>query len=422
MQQASLRNWSVALARDERNRNVAMWIFLILLARTTLAAPIRAFIPFFWYIPDLFMLIAFGFLLNNGLRYSVMKTVLFVTALVTLMLYALLNSAFVDVVLQTRQIGYVILACLVGMGTRSSSQTLPRAIILLGITAMIGVYWDYLFKVPWAGAVFSGALQAREVSREWWGAGGMRRLSGFGLSSTDTSAIIAVGCLTACAFLRSKLLGILMCAAAIHTLLLTTQKATAGWLIVLVAVYYLPALMSGRANAARKGPVLILKGLAIAGLVGCLMVPIISYGLRLGQIMDVDAPTLDQRTAEVWPTIIPYLLSFPEFLLGYGMGAIGFTASNPDLRLCDNMFLYIAMSFGVPIALAVFIAGGVALWRAPARFERDSYALAVAALLILNGITANVLGSGGVNGIYLGFAIGLLLRPRPRGERRSAPA
>lgn len=397
-----------------------MWLFVVLLVRTTIAAPIRAFVPSIWYIPDFLMLIAFGVLLNRGLRYSVVKTLVFTSSLLVLVVYALMTNAAVDVALQARQIGYILLACLVGMGVRSGRQTVAYVIVALGVVAMVGIYWDYFFKVPWAGAVFSGALQAREVAREWWSAGGARRLSGFGISSTDTSAIIAVGCLTACALLRNRFLGILYSGLAVHTLLLTTQKATAGWVIITVGVYYLPILFSPRGGQPKPVSMAILKTLAIAGLVGCILFPIIAYQIRLSELFGVDAPTLDQRTADVWPTIIPLLLKFPQFLFGYGMGAIGSTATNPDLFLCDNMFLFVALNFGVPIAVSLFIAAGVALWKAPLRAERDGYALAVAALLILNGITANVLGAGGVNGIYLGFAIGLLLRPKPRSGGRTS--
>ena len=416
----TLRNWSVSLAREDRTRNIAMWLFVVLLVRTTIAAPIRAYVPFLWYVPDFLMLIAFAALFVYGVRYSIVKTLIFVSVLGILIAYALLNNAFVDVALQTRQIGYILLACLVGMGVRSSSQAVARAIVLLGIIAIIGVYWDYLFQVPWAGAVFSGALQAREVAREWWSSGGVRRLSGFGISSTDTSAIIAVGCLTACSLLRSRFLGIAYCVLAVHTLLLTTQKATAGWVIVMVGVYYAPKVFSLRRGRDHAAPMFILKTLAVVGLIGCVMIPLITYQIRLSDMFGFAAPTLDQRTAEVWPTVIPMLLSFPQFLLGYGMGAVGGTATDARLLLCDNMFLFVALNFGVPIALATFLAGGVALWKTPLRADRDAYALAVAALLILNGITANVLGAGGVNGTYLGFAIGLLLRPKPRMSGRAA--
>lgn len=414
----SVRNWSVSVAREDRTRNVAMWLFLVLLFRTTIAAPIRAFVPILWYIPDFLMLAAFAVLFTYGLRYSVLKTISPVSLLAVLIVYALLNNSFVAVALQTRQIGYVLLACLVGMGVRSNSQTVSRAIVILGAVAIVGIYWDYFFRVPWAGAVFSGALQPAEVAREWWSAAGERRLSGLGIASTETSAIIAVGCITACSHIRNRLLGVLYCILAVHTLLLTTQKATAGWVIVLVAVYYLPTLFSRRGGRPNALPLLILKTLAITGLVGCVLVPLMMYQVRLSDLFGVAAPTLDQRTAEVWPTIIPMLLSFPQFLLGYGMGAVGGTATDARLFLCDNMFLYLALNFGVPIALAIFLTGGFALWKAPLRSDRDSYALAVAALLILNGITANVLGAGGVNGTYLGFAIGLLLRPKPRGGSR----
>ena len=418
----TVRDWSLAIAREDKTRQLAMWLFMTLLIRTAIAAPIRAYAPVLWYMPDLAMLIAFAAFLSYGLRFNVVKALIFVLAVVLLVGYALLTNPVVAVVLQTRQFGYILLACLVGMGVRSTSLTVQRAIVIIGVVAIVGVYIDYFFKVPWAGAIFSGGLQPAEVSKEWLSDNGVRRLSGFGISSTDTSALIAVGCISACALIKNRLLGIVYCLCAVHALLLTTQKATAGWLFIVVGIYYAPAVLLRRRGDSKSASLMALKTLAIVGLICVILVPVLAFQLRLGEIIGVHAPTLDQRTAEVWPTIIPLLLKFPQSLLGYGMGAIGSTATNPDLALCDNMFLYVALSFGIPIALGVFFVGGVGLWKAPLRPDSDSYTLAVAAMLILNGITANVLGAGGVNGTYLGFAIGLLLRPKPQVRFRTPPS
>ena len=410
----AVRSWSIEVARDERSRSIVLGILLVLLFRQTIAAPIRAYVPFFWYIPDVFMLGAFLILIYVGAKERVLAMLIFTGFVLILVGYAMVANPIVDVVLQARQVGYVILAAFAGMGIRRGNQFIAKAIVVAGGLAILGVYYDYLIGVPWANAVFEGALQTKEVSREWWGNGGERRLSGFGLASTDTAVVIAVGALTMCAVTQSRIriASALFAAAAVHTLLLTTQKATAAWLVIVLLVAYAVPLLMPRRNSFGSAP--FLRILAVGGLCACILVPMIFFGARLGQDFSVNAPTLDQRTSEVWPAAIPMLGQFPQLLLGYGLGAVGQTATIPSLALVDNMFLFIALMVGAPLTLLIFAVSAYGLWKAPMRDPLDFSALAMAALLILNGITANMVGTGGVGSMFLGMAIGILLRPTRR--------
>ncbi|WP_132909514.1 hypothetical protein [Sphingomonas sp. BK235] len=405
------------MARDERARAIVVAIFLSLVFRNTMAAPIRAYAAPLWYVPDLFVLIGFGALTYVGARERVIPWLVFTGLFVLLIVYGVVNNPPLDVLMQGRQVAYVVLAAFAGIGVRHGNQLLARAIVVAAAVAIIGIYWDNFFKVPWSGAAFEGALRTAGVARDW-SANGVRRLSGFGLASGDTSILISAGAIAMCGLTRNRLtiVSAIFAALAVHTVLLTTQKATAGWLMItLFAAFVTPLINFKREGFASAK---FLRVLGMSGLIGCILVPILFSGVRFSELLSVQAPTLDQRMNDVWPVAMSYLLRFPQALLGYGLGAIGEVARVDDLVMIDNMFLFTALLVGIPLALLLFGFTLYAFWTAAIRDAVDYTALALATLLVLNGITANIIASGGVGSMFLGMSFGLLLRP----TRRSAPA
>jgi hypothetical protein len=416
----AMRQWSTELARDERAKKIIQWALLVLIFRQAIAAPIRAYAPVVWYLPDIGVGIGFAAMVYLGLRNRVVAFLALTGLILALIVYSLMLNPVGAVALSARNFAYVVLAVLAGIGVRRGDQTMTVGIAVAGGIAILGIYYDYLFEVPWAGAVFSGVLQTGDVAREWFG-GGVRRLSGLGIASTDTAVIIAVGALACCALTESRIrvVSAIYAAAAVHTLLLTTQKATAGWLFVVLAVAYVAPLLRFRASGFQSAPVL--RWLGIAGLLGAILVPPLFLNIRFGEMMSVEAETLDMRTALIWPAVIPMLWSIPQAIIGYGMGGVGQTATIEALHTVDNMFLYTALTLGLPLTLAIFALGVRAFQKASVRDATDFSALAMATIVVLNGITANVLATGGVAGIYLGFAIGCLLRPTRRSRSETAP-
>lgn len=417
-----MRTWSIELARDERAKAVIQWTFLILVYRQVIAAPIRAFVPFAWYIPDLGVGVGFAAIIYLGLRNRVVPLVVATALTALFVLYALMLHPLGAVALAVRNVAYVMLAVFAGIGVRRGDRLLINGIAIGGAISILGVYYDHFFEVPWSDAVFSGVLQTAEVSRQWWGGGGIRRLSGFGISSTDTAVLIAVGALAMCGITQSRIriVSALYAAAAVHTLILTTQKATAGWLFLVLLLAYIAPLLRFRMSGFQSAN--LLRMLGIAGLIGCILVPPIFFGMRLGVEFKVEADSLDERMAEVWPAVIPMLWSFPETLIGYGLGGVGQTATNESLATVDNMFLYMALNLGVPLTLVIFGMSAWAFLKTSIRDAVDFSALTIASILVLNGITANIWGAGGIGSIYLGFAIGCLMRPTRRSSAEAEPA
>jgi|GEM_PF-3768430 len=407
---ASFGRWSAEVARDNRARAVVTWVAIILIFRQTLAAPIRAYVPALWYGADLLMGLALLVVVAMGLRSRVISVLVAVGLVGLLVTYsAILNTPFAAAT-GIRGLGYILLAYFAALGMRRSGSPLPLALVAAAIISMIGVYWEDFFHVPWAGIQFEGVGGTADVSRQWT-SDGVRRLSGFGIGSTDTSIIIAAGTLVFFGLTRNRvrISNLAFCAVAVHTLILTTQKATAAWLIITALAAYISPIIAFRLNGFQAARVL--KPLGIAGLVLCIAVPPLFAGVEFGHMFGLNTPTLDQRMDEVWPGVMPYIFKFPQILLGYGLGGIGPFASNPSLSMVDNMFLFTALSIGLPLTIALFLIAARAIWAVRVRDGVDFSALAIVTLLILNGITANIVVSGAVASIFLGYGIGCLLRP-----------
>ncbi|MBW6531659.1 hypothetical protein KZ820_13020 [Sphingomonas sp. RRHST34] len=414
---SSFRGWSVGVASGERVRRVVTWVTIVLIFRQTFAAPIRAFAPFLWYVPDVLMAGALLAIAATGMRDKIVSVLVSVAALSVLVVYSLLSNSGFAVALAVRGLGYILLAFFAGLGVRRGDKLLPVALVAAAAISIAGVYYDALFTVPWAGMTFEGFGGSADAARQWSADGG-RRLSGLGIASTDTSVIIAAGTLVFLGLTQNRLrpASALFCVAAVHALLLTTQKATAGWLIITVLTAYVAPLVGFRRAGFHASA--LLRPLGALGLAASMLVPPIFAGVDFSAALRVNAATLDQRMVEVWPRVLPHLFDVPQMLLGFGLGGIGATGARPDLAMIDNMFLYVALTLGLPATLALFAIAARALLATPLRDGVDFSALALVTLLALNGITANIVVAGAVGSVFLGYAVGCLLRPLRRSRSR----
>jgi hypothetical protein len=403
------------IVRDSRAKLLLVATVLVLLFRQSIAAPIRAYVPSAWYLPDLLLgvgLLAFVYLAAKSRIQVLLWASLAFGVLIGL---SLLTNPPVSVAVSARQVLYLFMAVLCGyIGSQGRAQ-INKSIIALALIATAGVYLDHFIRVPWAGMRFSGALDTVDVSREWWGEGGTRRLAGFGLASTDTSVIIAAGMLvmlgTSIGRIRMWQLGAF--AAAVYAILLTTQRSTAiafsAVSLLLITATFSRALIDPRSL------IKVLKVATIAALVTAVLAPVFLYGFKPSDL-GISAPTLQQRTSEVWPTVIAHLVSSVQTFFGFGFGAVGETGGVESFRLVDNAFLYATISFGLFGAIAMFAWAGLSVARARIWDTEDVTALAVICLCAINGITANVIAAGGVATVYVGIAIGTLSRPRRKSQ------
>ena len=401
-------------ARERRAGSLLLAAFLFLVGRQVMAAPVRAYAPFLWYIPDLISAVGVAAVVYLALRKMITPLVVFLVVFIALAGLSLISNPIESVALSMRQIIYFILAVLTGyVGTEGRSLAC-KVLVAFAVAAIIGVAYDDLIGVPWQGLLFEGVLDTKAVSREWWSSGGVRRIAGFGLSSGDTSVAIACGMilLAAATSTRPRIAFWALLAPSIWAILATTQKATCGAYLLVVLVMVGMRLIDTKHYLERTS--VALRTIALAALVMTMIAPFVLYGQRLGDL-GLPVETLDMRTAEVWPTVIPYLFGTMRVLVGFGFGGAGDLAQAKELLLIDNMFLFTTATVGVIIAIAGFLLVMRAVARVQVR-DRDSLGgLGIICLLCINGITANIVAAGGLGSLYLGFGIGLVSKP-VRGE------
>lgn len=400
-------------------RNIIVLTFLMLVFRQAVAAPIRAFVPLLWYIPDLVTAAALCCCIYIGLYKKIVPMLVVLAFFALFFMLSLLQNPLESVALSTRQVFYLAIAISAGYIGQRGRQFVATALAAIAVIAIVGVIYDYLFVVPWRGMLFSGALQTKAVAREWWSSGGQRRLAGFGLSSADTSVIIACGVifLSAVQDARTRLFFYLLYGPAVWAMLATTQKATCAAFIFVTAIALATRFsLGGDRDGAKAGA--IYKIVAVVAIIAAVLAPIALYQMDLGSLA-AKAPTLNQRINEVWPAVIERLLSSPASLWGYGFGAGADTATIPAFALVDNVFLFSVINFGLVVTALVFYWSCFAIVRLKIDDLEALGGMGVIALLTINGITANVVASGGLGSLLLGFAIGLVSRPKPNAKRMS---
>lgn len=418
-EQASSRLAVAQYVRHPYARNTIVLTFLILVLRQAMAAPVRAFVPVLWYVPDLITAVAVCCCIYIGLYKKIVPMIIFLMFFGLFFILSLLQNPLDSVALSTRQVVYLAIAILAGYIGQQGRQFVVTALGAMAVVAIVGVAYDYLFVVPWRGMLFSGALATKAVAREWWSSGGQRRLAGFGLSSADTSVIIACGVifLSAVQTARGRLFFYLLYAPAVWAMLATTQKATCAAFIFVTAIALATRLsLGGDRDGAKAGA--IYKIIAITAIIVSVLAPIALYQMDLGSLA-AKAPTLNQRINEVWPSVINKLVSSPAALWGYGFGAGADTATIPDFQLVDNIFLFSVINFGVVVTIILFSWSCFSIVRLKIGDLEALGGMGVITLLTINGITANVVASGGLGSLLLGFAIGLVSRPMRNTKGRS---
>lgn len=283
------------------------------------------------------------------------------------------------------------------------------AVLSLGVAASIGVLADDIIGFQWGAQTFSGILGERIIAREWWLQTGVRRLSGLGISSTNTAhMIVCVGllCLPLLA-LRSRLIALVAAALFLCAAYLTQQRASLAWFAVLMTLSLALPLYRPAARISFSS-LKVAISVAIALMIAA---PFALSGVDIGSIFGTAGQSLRERTFVVWPSAVDAISSGPSLLAGKGVGSIGELSVHPALRAPDNMFLNMAAMFGFPVAMALCAGLFLLAIRADMKNAVQLGSIAVATFIVLNGSTANMVLSA-VPMTFLGLAVASLgLRP-----------
>ncbi|MHB1282736.1 MAG: hypothetical protein ACYCY1_15365 [Sulfuriferula sp.] len=289
-----------------------------------------------------------------------------------------------------------------------------RLFLVLFCVAAMGVLLNPLVSYPWSGQSVDLLGQSISVSRQWT-TFGIDRYAGFARASFDAASQLLIFGIMSVLLLQRRTLKLLVWLVAGAGIALTTSKGPFGaWL--LVSLYFLGGAFLRWQRFWRQTWLIVLA-----------LIMVLMTVLPLWALASNYDPTIHGRTAQflfasfgdrmnwMWPDSLKLLVLDGDwhFMVGRGLGGIG-TAQmyfEPSrFFAADNLFVYLAVDFGVP--LAVGIIGMIWLRTAlVARAEPRGPGMILPLMLVLMvyGVVVNEIESG-----VLAFFLGLLLASNPR--------
>ena len=277
------------------------------------------------------------------------------------------------------------------------------------VASLLGIALDMFTSVPWKGySYMMGDVEL--TANKSWAFGSTDRLAGFARMSTNLAVMIALYSLFLAAFLRSRLLRMLLYPLAFGAIFLTTNKSTAAAYLLTLAMLFLAGY---RMPSATAFLIAVLTGMAL---------PIASLLLNIPQSEAYSAGLLasfNDRLIHSWPNFIEVIINEGWGWWGAGFGAVGSSAAAFPLAwlellsIADNTALYLwgmLGVFGVLLYLLLF----PLLLRLHDRGPRIRDALlGIVFCTILIGWATDVLEVTTAT-LFLGMAIAHALTPRER--------
>ncbi|MEL7559441.1 hypothetical protein [Stutzerimonas chloritidismutans] len=277
------------------------------------------------------------------------------------------------------------------------------------VASLLGIALDMFTSVPWKGySYMMGDVEL--TANKSWAFGSTDRLAGFARMSTNLAVMIALYSLFLAAFLRSRLLRMLLYPLAFGAIFLTTNKSTAAAYLLTLAMLFLAGY---RLPSAAAFFIAVLVGMGL---------PIASLLLNIPQSEAYSASLLasfNDRLIHSWPNFIDVVVNEGWGWWGAGFGAVGSSAAAFPLAwlellsIADNTALYLwgmLGVFGVLLYLLLF----PLLLRLHDRGPRIRDALlGIVFCTCLIGWATDVLEVTTAT-LFLGMAIAHVLSPRER--------
>jgi hypothetical protein len=211
------------------------------------------------------------------------------------------------------------------------------------IASFAGIALDLLTNVPWKGYSYMVGEVELSANRSW-AFDDIDRIGGFARMSTALSVMIAIYSLFIAAFIRSLLLRLVLYAAALIGIVLTTNKSTA-------AAYALTLLMlivtAYRFASASAFLIAVLTGLALP--ITSLLLSLDPNAANNGTLL----ASFADRLINSWPNFIAVITGEGWGWWGAGFGVVGsagqiYRVQGLELlSIADNTALYLWGMFGV---------------------------------------------------------------------------
>lgn len=207
------------------------------------------------------------------------------------------------------------------------------------------VILNAFIEMPWSGTSFASATGDVNVSREWT-SGGVKRVAGFGRSSTETAALLALLCaplLFASSLSKTKKIFLYFFTFGLIALT-TTKGALIAWATIgIAAVFFKKADRSNLLYSASA--CIAATGIALPAI-------IYAYDLRASVSGDFWwlLSSFADRINRMWPGALENTHDYGSLILGRGLGGIGFPQMFGEgirFNSADSVMLYLYANFGI---------------------------------------------------------------------------
>jgi len=233
-----------------------------------------------------------------------------------------------------------------------------KLISLLFVTALVGVFINIWIVYPWSGSSLVIMGHTIEVSREWQTLI-FDRYAGFSSASFNVASQLLVFSTLLVVFFDNRLMKSLIWISAGIGIAVTTSKGPlATWLIL--TVYFFGGWLFSWQRIWLRAWIMFLGIFIIVELVLPLSTLWIRYNPHFeGFINQLMFESFGDRLRWTWPQSLELLnLRKWSWLTGRGLGGIGISQRffEPHYYItADNMFVYLIVDMGLPVALITII-------------------------------------------------------------------
>lgn len=305
---------------------------------------------------------------------------------------------------------WVIVPLLFGLwvGPTANITKWRRLFVMLFIVTATGIFLNPLLQYPWGGQSLTLMGKDIEVSRQWTTLG-FERYAGFARASFNAASQLLLFGVMLLVLLKHRGVKLLIWIAAGVGIVLTTSKGPLGaWL--LLSMYFVGGgLLRWPCSWIRLWLVVISVILIVM-----IFLPLSTIWVHYDSSLSGPAAkflfaSFGERMDWMWPDSLNLLTldGAWHWWVGRGLGGIGVSQQyfEPNHYLpADNLFIYMAVNFGIPVTLILFV--GLLLKTVVFCLRRgaDTWFLPVVLALMAYGIVVNVIESS-----LLAFFLGLAL-------------
>lgn len=231
-------------------------------------------------------------------------------------------------------------------------------VMVLWLSAVIGILLDLFYDFPWVGAEYQLGEIGLKISRAWT-TSGFERLAGFSRLSFDVSIQILLLGLFLIIMTNRYWYRVLIWLIAGVAIILTTSKSTSASFIILT--FFLALRTSLPYNKFWHSLIVVT---VIIGIILPISSLIISY--QFGDTGDFSTrllfSSIGMRLMLIWPAGFDLVANYGSLWLGRGIGGISAAQQYFEPFLyhpSDNfyLYLYVTMGLGMFIFLAAYIIG-----------------------------------------------------------------